>query len=164
MGLVLSRKNGERVRIGRHVMVTVVDPRAGRCKLLIDAPRELPVVRGELPLIGDGQQLHGDGDRDPQAAPLVLPVGQLLPCGLLMLETAPGEAEEHYARDVQLEHLLELTDGLGIPRDAACEALAACMGVGAIQYARYSQVLFLTLRLQRFLADGGKVAIDAQLA
>lgn len=46
--LVLSRKIGERIRIGDSVTVTVVRVSGGGVRLGIDAPPELPVVREEL--------------------------------------------------------------------------------------------------------------------
>jgi sRNA-binding carbon storage regulator CsrA len=45
MGLVLDRKSGQKVRIG-NVVVSV----DRRCRLHIQAPREIPIVREELEL------------------------------------------------------------------------------------------------------------------
>lgn len=46
--LVLSRKVGERIRIGEYVTVTVVRIAGGGVRLGIEAPPEMPVVRQEL--------------------------------------------------------------------------------------------------------------------
>ena len=46
--LVLSRKIGERIRIGDDVTITVVRVTGGGVRLGIEAPAELPVVREEL--------------------------------------------------------------------------------------------------------------------
>lgn len=46
--LVLSRKVGERIRIGDAVTVTVVRVSGGGVRLGIEAPPELPVIREEL--------------------------------------------------------------------------------------------------------------------
>ena len=46
--LVLSRKVGERIRIGEGITVTVVRVTGGGVRLGIEAPAELPVVREEL--------------------------------------------------------------------------------------------------------------------
>lgn len=46
--LVLSRKVGERIRIGDGITVTVVRIAGGGVRLGIQAPPELPVVREEL--------------------------------------------------------------------------------------------------------------------
>jgi len=46
--LVLSRKVGERIRIGDGITVTVVRVTGGGVRLGIEAPQEMPVVREEL--------------------------------------------------------------------------------------------------------------------
>jgi carbon storage regulator len=46
--LVLSRKVGERVRIGRNMAVTVVGLNGNRVKLAFDCPEEVPVFREEV--------------------------------------------------------------------------------------------------------------------
>ena len=46
--LVLSRKTQEVVNIGGEIVLTVLEVKGNRVKLGIQAPRETPVVRGEL--------------------------------------------------------------------------------------------------------------------
>jgi carbon storage regulator len=46
--LVLSRKVGQRIRVGDSVTITVVRVTGGGVRLGIEAPPELPVVREEL--------------------------------------------------------------------------------------------------------------------
>ena len=46
--LVLSRKAGESLYIGDGITVTVTSTSGGRVKLAIDAPPEVPILRGEL--------------------------------------------------------------------------------------------------------------------
>lgn len=46
--LVLSRKKGERVLIGRDIYVKVVDIRGDRVKLGFEGPDEVPIHREEL--------------------------------------------------------------------------------------------------------------------
>ena len=46
--LVLSRKSGERILIGKDVTVTVVRIGPNTVRLGIDAPREMNIVREEL--------------------------------------------------------------------------------------------------------------------
>ncbi len=46
--LVLSRKPGERVMIGENVTVTIVRIGPNSVRLVIDAPRDLNIVREEL--------------------------------------------------------------------------------------------------------------------
>jgi len=54
--LVLSRKPGEVVVIGREIEVTVLEIRGDRVKLGFRGPLEVPIHRGELwAKIADGQ-------------------------------------------------------------------------------------------------------------
>lgn len=46
--LVLSRKVGERVLVGKNVVVTVCRIGPNSVRLGIDAPKDLNIVRGEL--------------------------------------------------------------------------------------------------------------------
>ena len=46
--LMLSRKKGESVTIDEKVVVKVVSTSKTGCKLAIDAPREVPILRTEL--------------------------------------------------------------------------------------------------------------------
>lgn len=50
MPLILSRREGESIRIGDSIIVTVqeVKPRSNRIKLAIEAPPEVPVHRSEV--------------------------------------------------------------------------------------------------------------------
>jgi carbon storage regulator len=46
--LVLSRKPGERVLVGEDVEVVVLEVDGERVKLGFDAPRYVPICRGEI--------------------------------------------------------------------------------------------------------------------
>ena len=46
--LVLSRKLGEKVIIAERIVVTVTETACGKVKLGIDAPADVPILRGEL--------------------------------------------------------------------------------------------------------------------
>ena len=46
--LFLQLKAGEYMTIGSNVIVQLNDISGSRCKLMIEAPREVPVMRGEL--------------------------------------------------------------------------------------------------------------------
>ena len=46
--LFLQLKTGEYMTIGGDVIVQLNDVSGNRCKLMIEAPREVPVMRGEL--------------------------------------------------------------------------------------------------------------------
>jgi len=47
--LVLSRKSGERIRIGDNIFITVIKVSGKSIKIGIDAPQEIQIVRDELP-------------------------------------------------------------------------------------------------------------------
>ena len=46
--LMLQLKTGEYITIGENVVIQVNEVSSGRCKLMIEAPRDIPIVRGEL--------------------------------------------------------------------------------------------------------------------
>jgi carbon storage regulator len=60
--LVLSRKTGERVRIGQGIEVTVLETRNGRVKLGFSGPPEVPIHRAEV------FQRLGAADPEPTVA------------------------------------------------------------------------------------------------
>lgn len=57
--LVLTRRVGERIRIGPDTWVTLVEVSRGdrRARIGIEAPRNVPVMREEL--ITDGERVKG---------------------------------------------------------------------------------------------------------
>ena len=46
--LVLSRKNGEKIHIGNHITVTLVQIKGNRVRIGIDAPDDVAILRSEL--------------------------------------------------------------------------------------------------------------------
>ncbi len=46
--LVLSRKEGDRIRIGDNTWIVVGKMKGNRVTLAIDAPQDVPIRRGEL--------------------------------------------------------------------------------------------------------------------
>ena len=46
--LVLSRKHGERVVIGRDIVIRVIEARGGRVRLGFEAPKGTPIHREEV--------------------------------------------------------------------------------------------------------------------
>lgn len=46
--LVLSRKQGEKIRIGSEIEVVVLEVRGSRVKLGISGPQEIPIHRQEV--------------------------------------------------------------------------------------------------------------------
>ena len=58
MPLVLSRKQGESIRIGPNITITLGETRGSYTEILIDAPRAVPVWRAEI------ENFHAGGDDD----------------------------------------------------------------------------------------------------
>ena len=46
--LVLTRKHQEKIRIGENIVITVLKTKGKAVRLGIEAPMEVPVIRGEL--------------------------------------------------------------------------------------------------------------------
>jgi carbon storage regulator len=55
--LILSRKQGEQIRIGDHVVITVVRVFADKVRLGIEAPSDVGILREEIALALSPQQL-----------------------------------------------------------------------------------------------------------
>jgi carbon storage regulator len=77
--LVLSRKEGQAIHIGSDIVITVAKLGGNRVRIAVDAPKHVPVLRGELAEwqegsfddveLGDGQGLADNGlPHCPQAA------------------------------------------------------------------------------------------------
>jgi carbon storage regulator len=46
--LILTRKSGEQIAIGDHIVITVLETKGNQVKLGIDAPRDVTVHRQEV--------------------------------------------------------------------------------------------------------------------
>ena len=46
--LVLSRKQGESIRINDNITINIVSVGPGRVKIAIDAPQDVTILRGEI--------------------------------------------------------------------------------------------------------------------
>jgi carbon storage regulator len=46
--LILSRKPGQGIRIGSHIVITVKEVRGRQVRIGIDAPNDIPVYREEI--------------------------------------------------------------------------------------------------------------------
>lgn len=47
--LVLTRKSHQKIQIGENVTITVIEVKGRYARIGIEAPRELRIVRGEIP-------------------------------------------------------------------------------------------------------------------
>ncbi|MEX2093246.1 MAG: carbon storage regulator [Pirellulales bacterium] len=66
--LVLTRKYQEKIRIGEHITITVLKMKGKTVRLGIEAPVEVPVIRGELTFEGQAvewQPESSDGEPGP---------------------------------------------------------------------------------------------------
>lgn len=60
--LVLSRHAGETIHIGDDVTVTVIDIRGDKCRLGVEAPRDVAVDRSEVRTAKLREAEGGDGE------------------------------------------------------------------------------------------------------
>lgn len=51
--LILSRKRDEQIVIGGEITITVLEVKGKRIRLAIDAPRDIPIRRGELETLAE---------------------------------------------------------------------------------------------------------------
>ena len=63
--LILQRKEGESLLIGDEVEVTVLAVEAGRVRLAIQAPREVPILRSELKAAAQTNREAADEEISP---------------------------------------------------------------------------------------------------
>lgn len=66
--LVLTRKHQEKIRIGEHIVITVLKTKGKTVRLGIEAPSEVPVIRGELSFEGEPaewQDVASDAEAEP---------------------------------------------------------------------------------------------------
>jgi carbon storage regulator len=62
--LVLSRKPGERVCVGRDITFTVVEIHGDRVRIAVSAPQDVTILRGELQTrVASGDQLQQSVER-----------------------------------------------------------------------------------------------------
>lgn len=66
--LVLTRKQGEQIRIGDNVVITVVRTKGKGVRLGIQAPAHVPVLRGEIAraMASDAEQLSAATEEDSE--------------------------------------------------------------------------------------------------
>jgi carbon storage regulator CsrA len=70
--LVLTRKQGEQIRIGTDVVITVVRTKGKAVRLGIQAPAHVPVLRGEIAVAITDDEEHkaaGGDEHDEDAWP-----------------------------------------------------------------------------------------------
>jgi len=79
--LVLSRKQGEQIRIGDNIVITVQRLSGNRVSLGIEAPADCKIMRGELEAVLETVAAGSaslEAERAPAAVARRVPVGQVL--------------------------------------------------------------------------------------
>ncbi len=64
--LILRRKEGETLLIGGDIKIMVLDTSDGGVRLAIDAPKEIPILRGELVRAMDANRDAANEEAQPQ--------------------------------------------------------------------------------------------------
>ena len=65
--LVLTRKLQERICIGNDITVTILRVKGQQVRIGIEAPRDVRVIRGELPpMVNDGAEAPAVGESQPR--------------------------------------------------------------------------------------------------
>ena len=80
--LVLSRREGERIRIGDSITVTVVRCAGDKVRIGIEAPPDMLILRGELELYDKQKgavRTVESSARQPIGAPVDYPAGPSVP-------------------------------------------------------------------------------------
>lgn len=72
--LVLTRKEGEKIHIGKDIVLTVLEVKGNRIRIGVEAPANLSVLRGEL--IVDAQA--GTSAATPADKPVANPTAFVL--------------------------------------------------------------------------------------
>jgi carbon storage regulator CsrA len=79
--LVLTRKVQEQIRVGDNITITVLQVRGNSVRIGIDAPRDVRVIRGELPTF------------DESDAPTTVVIEATIPAEDSAVEPENGESE-----------------------------------------------------------------------
>ncbi|HEY2413743.1 MAG TPA: carbon storage regulator [Pirellulaceae bacterium] len=80
--LVLSRKQQEQIKIGDQITVTIVRVKGNTVRVGIEAPRDVRVIRGELPKMdAESAETIAEVDCNVAASSETLESGQALPSG-----------------------------------------------------------------------------------
>lgn len=77
--LVLTRKQGEQIRIGADVVITVVRTKGKAVRLGIQAPAHVPVLRGEIAVAIADDEEHkaaGGDEHDEEPWPMTADAGR----------------------------------------------------------------------------------------
>lgn len=72
--LVLTRKSQEKIQIGENITITILRVKGQAVRVGIDAPRDVRVIRSELPTNDDATD-----HEEPRIESITLPMGSRAP-------------------------------------------------------------------------------------
>lgn len=72
--LVLTRKSQEKIQIGENITITILRVKGQAVRVGIDAPRDVRVIRSELPTTDDATD-----HEEPRIESITLPMGSRAP-------------------------------------------------------------------------------------
>jgi len=110
--LCLSMAPGDYITVGENVVLQVDRMSGDRCKLLIDAPREVPIVRGEVRERQGGERPAGVLDKDRFHTPEVpwnRSKSQALAAMRKLLDQMDGHDRNVQDLRRQLNHMFPIT-------------------------------------------------------
>lgn len=96
--LVLTRKQGEKIRIGDDVVITVVRTKGKAVRLGIQAPAHVPVLRGEIAASIAGESVRRAHSAADDGADGELGEGDSPPAAMLALSCAASSTSVQAAR------------------------------------------------------------------
>jgi carbon storage regulator CsrA len=92
--LVLSRKQQEQIKIGDQITVTIVRVKGNTVRVGIEAPRDVRVIRAELPKADNGTSATATVDGMAEASEECVEQGQELPTGSVVSFRVCCEADD----------------------------------------------------------------------
>lgn len=114
--LVLTRKHQEKIRIGDNITITVLKTKGKAVRLGIEAPAEVPVIRGELSFVGQAVEWEADAE-EGEPAP-IRKVGEFSHVDRVRKHW-PTETNDRAAQQVSLQRVSRDQLNKGLPKAAS---------------------------------------------
>lgn len=114
--LVLTRKHQEKIRIGDHITITVLKTKGKTVRLGIEAPAEIPVIRGELSFVGQAVEWEADSE-EGEPAP-IRKVGEFSHVDRVRKHW-PTDSKDGVAQQVSLQRVSREQLNNALPKEAS---------------------------------------------